>query len=237
MCDSDNGQSFIVDASFTRRSVVLTMSSVAAIAGLPGAAFAANVTETDVMVPTPGRQGRRRAVPSGRDGIVAGGADVARHSGIEAGVSRDGHAAGRAGLYGPRPQPLLSDQARTGRHWSCRFQRSEAGRASDEPQGDPDRCRDRQATRPRSSLSSTSRNRPTRARVRECRAIASAAPSRSIPGRFGPTEFARSPPSMVAASSPRSEQPTFAHPKDEGELSLSRSRAMTIRSSPKPRMC
>jgi carboxymethylenebutenolidase len=53
MCDSDSDKSFIVDASFTRRSVVLTMSSVAAMAGLPGAAFAANVVETDVMVPTP----------------------------------------------------------------------------------------------------------------------------------------------------------------------------------------
>jgi carboxymethylenebutenolidase len=53
MCDSDSDKSFIVDASFTRRSVVLTMSSVAAMAGLPGVAFAANVVETDVMVPTP----------------------------------------------------------------------------------------------------------------------------------------------------------------------------------------
>lgn len=53
MCESDNGKPFIVDASFTRRSVVLTMSSVAAMAGLPGAAFAANVVEREVMVPTP----------------------------------------------------------------------------------------------------------------------------------------------------------------------------------------
>jgi len=53
MCDSDNNESFIVDASFTRRSVVLTMSSIAAMAGLPTAAFAANVVETDVIVPTP----------------------------------------------------------------------------------------------------------------------------------------------------------------------------------------
>lgn len=53
MCDSDNNQGFIVDTSFTRRSVVLTLSSVAAAAGLPTAAFAANVTETDVIVPTP----------------------------------------------------------------------------------------------------------------------------------------------------------------------------------------
>jgi carboxymethylenebutenolidase len=52
MCDSDNQQSFIVDTSFTRRSVVLTMTSAAALAGLPTAALAANVTETDVMVPT-----------------------------------------------------------------------------------------------------------------------------------------------------------------------------------------
>jgi len=52
MCDSDNNQGYIVDTSFTRRSVVLTMSSAAAIAGLPTAAFAANVVEKDVMVPT-----------------------------------------------------------------------------------------------------------------------------------------------------------------------------------------
>jgi carboxymethylenebutenolidase len=53
MCDSDNNQGYIVDTSFTRRSVVLTMSSAAAVAGLPSAAFAANVVEQDVMVPTP----------------------------------------------------------------------------------------------------------------------------------------------------------------------------------------
>jgi carboxymethylenebutenolidase len=53
MCDSDNNQGYIVDTSFTRRSVVLTMSSAAAVAGLPSAALAANVVEKDVMVPTP----------------------------------------------------------------------------------------------------------------------------------------------------------------------------------------
>lgn len=53
MCDSDNGQPFIVDTSFTRRSVVLSISSVAAVASLPACAAAANVTEADVMVPTP----------------------------------------------------------------------------------------------------------------------------------------------------------------------------------------
>ena len=53
MCDSDNNQGFIVDTSFTRRSVVLTMSSAAVVAALPGSAFAADVTETDVMVQTP----------------------------------------------------------------------------------------------------------------------------------------------------------------------------------------
>lgn len=53
MCDSDNHQGYIADTSFTRRSVVLTISSAAAVAALPGAAFAADVTETDVMVPTP----------------------------------------------------------------------------------------------------------------------------------------------------------------------------------------
>jgi len=53
MCDSDNHQGFIADTGFSRRSVVLTLSSVAAVAGLPTAAFAANVAETDVSVPTP----------------------------------------------------------------------------------------------------------------------------------------------------------------------------------------
>jgi len=53
MCDSDNHQGFIADTSMTRRSVVLTLSSVAAAAALPNVALAADVTETDVMVPTP----------------------------------------------------------------------------------------------------------------------------------------------------------------------------------------
>src|SRR6478672_1528630 len=53
MCDSDNHQGYIADTSFTRRSVVLTMSSAAAMAALPTVAVAADVAETDVMVPTP----------------------------------------------------------------------------------------------------------------------------------------------------------------------------------------
>lgn len=53
MCDSDNHQGLIADTSMTRRSVVLTLSSVAAVAALPNVALAADVTETDVMVPTP----------------------------------------------------------------------------------------------------------------------------------------------------------------------------------------
>jgi carboxymethylenebutenolidase len=53
MCDSDNHQGFIVDTSFTRRSVVLTMSSAVALAAVPTAASAADVVEADVMVPTP----------------------------------------------------------------------------------------------------------------------------------------------------------------------------------------
>jgi carboxymethylenebutenolidase len=52
MCDSDNHQGFIADTSFTRRSVVLTLSSAAAAAALPTAALAANVVEKDVMVRT-----------------------------------------------------------------------------------------------------------------------------------------------------------------------------------------
>ena len=54
MCDSENNESFIVDTSFTRRSVVLGMSSVAAATALPTAArAAAKVIETDVSVKTP----------------------------------------------------------------------------------------------------------------------------------------------------------------------------------------
>ena len=53
MCDSDNHQGYIVDTGFSRRSVVLTLSSVAAVAGLPTSAFAADVVEKDVLVPTP----------------------------------------------------------------------------------------------------------------------------------------------------------------------------------------
>jgi len=53
MCDSDNHQGYIADTSFTRREAVLAMSAAAAAAGLPTTAYAANVVETDVMVPTP----------------------------------------------------------------------------------------------------------------------------------------------------------------------------------------
>src|SRR3954464_653109 len=53
MCDSDNHQGFIADTSVTRRSVVLTMTAAAAAAGFPMEALAANVTETNVRVPTP----------------------------------------------------------------------------------------------------------------------------------------------------------------------------------------
>ena len=51
MCDSDT-KNFIVDTSVTRRSVVIGLSSVAAAAGLPGAAMAASVVESDVRVQT-----------------------------------------------------------------------------------------------------------------------------------------------------------------------------------------
>ena len=53
MCDSDNHQGFIVDTSMTRRTAVLALSSVAVAAALPSVAMAADVTEIDVMVPTP----------------------------------------------------------------------------------------------------------------------------------------------------------------------------------------
>ncbi|MEO7814754.1 MAG: dienelactone hydrolase family protein [Sphingomicrobium sp.] len=55
MCDRDSKQ-FIVDTSFTRRSVVVGLSSVAAAAGLPAATRATKVVETDVMVKTPDGQ-------------------------------------------------------------------------------------------------------------------------------------------------------------------------------------
>ncbi len=52
MCDDDNHQGYVADTSLTRRSAILTISSVAAVAGLPSATVAANVTERDVMVRT-----------------------------------------------------------------------------------------------------------------------------------------------------------------------------------------
>ena len=71
MCDSDNNQGF-VDTSFTRRSAVLTMTAAAAMAVLPGEAFAANVVETDVMVPTPdGKADAALFHPAGKGGWPA----------------------------------------------------------------------------------------------------------------------------------------------------------------------
>jgi carboxymethylenebutenolidase len=53
MCDSDNNQSFIVDTSVTRRSMVLSMSSAAVLASIPASACAAlRVIETDVTIET-----------------------------------------------------------------------------------------------------------------------------------------------------------------------------------------
>jgi carboxymethylenebutenolidase len=53
MCDSDNNQGLIVDTSVTRRTLVMTMSSMAAVAALPGEALAtAKVVETDVTIAT-----------------------------------------------------------------------------------------------------------------------------------------------------------------------------------------
>ena len=68
MCDSDNHQGYIADTSVTRRSVVLSISSAVAVAGLPTAACAAaRVVETDVMIDT--ADGRADAVlfhPAGK---------------------------------------------------------------------------------------------------------------------------------------------------------------------------
>jgi len=52
MCDSDDHSPFIVDTLLTRRSVIVSMSAVAAVTALPGEAFAATVIETDVSVKT-----------------------------------------------------------------------------------------------------------------------------------------------------------------------------------------
>ena len=53
MCDSDNQQGLIADTSCTRRATLLTMTAAAVAAGIPATALAADVTEQDVMVPTP----------------------------------------------------------------------------------------------------------------------------------------------------------------------------------------
>lgn len=53
MCDRDD-KPFIVDTSLTRRGLVIGLSSAAAAVGLPGAALAASVVETNVMVKTAG---------------------------------------------------------------------------------------------------------------------------------------------------------------------------------------
>src|SRR3954453_5806143 len=70
MCDSDNNRSFIVDTSFTRRSVVLTLSSAADVAAFPGAALAANVVETDVLVRTPDGSADAARFPPARPGSL-----------------------------------------------------------------------------------------------------------------------------------------------------------------------
>ena len=54
MCDSDKNRSFIVDTSVSRRTMVLSLSSAAAVAALGTPAFAATgVTERDVTIKTP----------------------------------------------------------------------------------------------------------------------------------------------------------------------------------------
>ena len=115
MCDSDNHQGFIADTSVTRRSVVLSMSSAAAVAALPGAALAANVVETDVMVPT--ADGKADAVlfhPAGRGSwpAVLMWPDIL---GLRPVFREMGRRLAASGIYGARPQPLLSDQARPDR--------------------------------------------------------------------------------------------------------------------------
>ena len=54
MCDSDKNRSFIVDTSVSRRTMVLSLSSAAAVAALGTPAFAATgLTERDVTIKTP----------------------------------------------------------------------------------------------------------------------------------------------------------------------------------------
>ena len=55
MCETDKGR-FIVDTEMTRRGLMIGLTSVAAATGLPGLALAANVVESDVLVPTPDGQ-------------------------------------------------------------------------------------------------------------------------------------------------------------------------------------
>ncbi|MEQ7874825.1 dienelactone hydrolase family protein [Sphingomonas sp. ASV193] len=50
MCELEKG--FIVDTSMTRRGLVVSLSAAAALAGLPGEALAASVSEKDVRVRT-----------------------------------------------------------------------------------------------------------------------------------------------------------------------------------------
>ena len=139
MCDSDNHQGFIADTSVTRRSVVLSMSSAAAVAALPGAALAANVVETDVMVPT--ADGKADAVlfhPAGRGSwpAVLMWPDIL---GLRPVFREMGRRLAGSGVYGPRPEPLLSDQARTDRDRSNRLQQARGSRQAVRPQRHADR--------------------------------------------------------------------------------------------------
>ena len=185
-----------------------------------------------------GRLGRCGAVPSGGIGLLAGGADVARHPGLEAGIPRDGPPARGRRLCRAGPQPLLPDQARADRHRPVRLQRSQAGPAAAGPEGDADRRRDRQGRGRVHQLSSTSRSRPTAARAQGCRAIASAARSLSTP------RAVRSDRIRAVGTLPRRrprhqgrEQPAPADPRRPRRASSSRSRATTTRNSPRRRMC
>ena len=119
MCDSDNAD-FIVDTSMTRRSVVVGLSAVAAATGLPAAARAAKIVETDVMVTTPDGQADAALFhPSGRGAWPAillwpdilGLRPVFREMGR------------RLAAQGYTAQPILSHPARADRQRAVRIRR------------------------------------------------------------------------------------------------------------------
>ena len=238
MCDSDNGQSLhrrrVVHAAIGRADLVVGRRRRRACRPRH---CAANVTETDVMVPTPdGKADAALFHPAGTGSwpAVLMWPDIL---GLRPVFREMGRRLAAARLYGARPQPLLQDQARADRHRSVRFQRSQAGRASDEPQGDPDRCRDRHGRGGVHHLP-----RPAEADRRRKRAgvqgycFSGPFAFHTGGGPVRPDSRGRQLPWRQARHQGR-EQPAPADPEDEGQLRCRDRAATTIRSSPRPRMC